>query len=122
MRYKAGFAILEILVSLLLFSAGIIAIAGLYGTALNSGLDAEQTAIAVNLAQQRMEEINNLAYASIVNESKAALGAPFASFSRRVTATEIKSPAGLKQVTVTVFWTFKGIETSISLVSYVSQN
>jgi type IV pilus assembly protein PilV len=117
---KAGFALLEILISILLFSAGVIGLVDLYGTALDSGLDAEQTAIAVQLSQKRMEEIRNLAYASIVNESKTALSSPFTAYSRSVTATEIGSPAGLKQVTVTVFWYFKGRETSISLVTYVS--
>lgn len=115
-----GFALLEIMLSLLLLSVGVVSIAGLYVTALDSGLDAEQTNIAVNLAQKRMEEIYNLTYASVVSESKTALSAPFASYSRQVTAAEIGSPAGLKQVTVTVFWTIKGKEASISLVTYVS--
>jgi type IV pilus assembly protein PilV len=118
---KRGFALLEILLALLLFSAGLVAIAGLYGTALDSGQDAEQTSIAVNLAQKRMEEIRNLSYASIVNESKTALVSPFTAYSRSVTAAELMNPVGLKQVTVTVYWNIKGRETSISLVTYVSQ-
>jgi prepilin-type N-terminal cleavage/methylation domain-containing protein len=120
-RHK-GFTLLEILLTLLLFSAGIVAIAGLFGTSLDSSLDTENTEIAVNLAQRRMEEICNKTYDSItvpVYEAKAQINS-FPLFQRSVTVTE--SPADLKQVTVTVFWNFKNKEVSVPLVSYVSKN
>ncbi len=116
---KKGFTLLEILLTLVLFAAGVVGIAGLFGYALDGSLDAEYTEIAVNLAQARMEEVRNITYASIADEAKAQV-AGFLLFQRQVGVTE--PLADLKQVTVTVYWQFKGKEVNEQLVTYVSKN
>jgi prepilin-type N-terminal cleavage/methylation domain-containing protein len=116
---KAGFTLLEILLTLVLFGMGVVGIAGLFGSVLDSSLDAEYTETAMNLAQARMEQIRNFAYGSIPSDSKAQV-AGFPLFQRQVSVTE--SPIDLKQVTVTVYWQFKNREVSEQLVTYVSKN
>ena len=116
---RRGFTLLEILLTLALFGVGVVGIAGLFGYALDSSLDAEYTETAVALAQAKMEEIRNIAYASIANEAKAQV-AGFSLFQRQVGVTE--SPADLKQVTVTVYWQFRNKEVNEQLVTYVSKN
>ncbi len=116
---KKGFTLLEILLTLVLFGTGVVGIAGLFGYALDSSLDAEYTETAVTLAQARIEEIRNIAYASIVDESRAQVPG-FPLFQRQVGALETLTD--LKQVTVTVYWQFKGKEVSEQLVTYVSKN
>jgi len=110
------------MLTLVLFAVGVVGIAGLFGYALDSSLDAEYTEIAVTLAQARMEEVRNIAYASIVDESKAQVTG-FPLFQRQIEIDKDVLPlADLKQVTVTVYWQFKGKEVSEQLVTYVSKN
>lgn len=116
---KKGFTLLEILLTLVLFAAGVVGIMGLFGYTLDSSLDAEYTETAVVLAQARMEEVRNIAYVSIANETKALVSG-FTLFQRQVGVTEPLTD--LKQVTVTVYWQFKGQEVNEQLVTYVSKN
>ncbi|MDO8536123.1 MAG: hypothetical protein Q7S30_03855 [Candidatus Omnitrophota bacterium] len=92
---------------------------GLFGYALDGSMDAEYTETAVALAQARMEQVKNYAYASIPTDSKAQVS-DFPLFQRQVNVTE--SPTDLKQITITVYWQFKDKEASERLITYVSKN
>jgi prepilin-type N-terminal cleavage/methylation domain-containing protein len=118
-RSRRGFTLLEILITLLLFSTGVVAVAGLFGTAMTAGSDAESTALASNLVQERLEEFRNKDYLSVVNEAKAVVTA-FPLYQRQVTVTE--SPTDLKRVRVNVYWVAPGGETSVFAETYVSKN
>lgn len=133
-RFMNGsFTLLEILIALVLFIIGIAAIAGLFGRGLTGSLDAENTTIAMNLAQRKMEEIRNIAFGNINDESKAAVnidvdgdgGNDFSGFNIEV---KVDDPAGdpaiddLKQVRVIVYWTYKGGEVEVPLQTYISNN
>jgi Tfp pilus assembly protein PilV len=115
-----GFTLLEVLIATVLLTTGVIIVAGLFSAGLSSSDDAEMTGIAMNLAQKRIEEIQNLNYTSgVANESRAAV-AGFSGFQRAVAVT---TPAtDLKQVTVTVFWSDKGNDVNTSLTTYISNN
>lgn len=114
-----GFTLLEVLLAVVLLVFGVIVVAGLFANAFIASSDAENTAIAMNLAQKRLEEVGNINYASIADESKAPVS-DFSGFQRQVAVTE--PLADLKQVTVTVYWTSKGSEASLPLVTYISKN
>ena len=120
MLNSRGFTLLEILVSIVLLTIGVIAIIGLFSANFIGSIDAENTAIAVNLAEKRMEEIRNLDFdTGIVNEAKASVSG-FAGFERQVVVAEPETD--LKYVTVTAYWTYKTDEVSITLDTYVSKN
>ena len=116
---RRGFSLLEILIALVLFTVGFVAILGIFSRAILSSSDAEKTVVATNLAQKKMEEMRNLAYADIASEAKAAVSG-FTSFQREVTITEPQTD--LKQVVVTAYWTFKGDEISVPVQTYISNN
>ncbi len=117
---KCGFTLLEILLTLIVFTVGVMAVLGLFSTSLAASLDAENTAIALNLSQKRLEEIRNLDFdTGIVNEAKAGVSG-FAGFEREVAVTTAQTD--LKQVTVTTYWTSKANEVSVPLVTYISRN
>jgi type II secretion system protein I len=118
-RARRGFTLLEILITLMLFSVGVIAVIGLFSNAMSAGSDAENTAMAMNLVQERLEEYRNKDYLSVVNEAKAAVSA-YPLFQRQVTVTE--SPTDLKRIRVDVYWTVPGGETSVFAETYVSKN
>lgn len=84
---------------------------------LSSGGDNESSLIAANLAAEKMELLKRTSYASIANETKAAV-TNFTPFSREVVFTT--PVTNMKQVTVTVYWYYKSAELSYSLVTYFS--
>ena len=114
-----GFSLVEILLATVLFTVGVIFIIGLFGTGFIGELDAENTSIAMHLAQQRMEEIRNLDFDSIVDEDKDDV-TDFSGFQREVDETE--DPTDFKTITVTVYWTYKGDEISVPISTYISRD
>ena len=117
---QKGFTLLEVLLAVVLFTAGVVIITGLFSAALVSSVDPENTGIAMTLAQKRIEEVRNLSFdTGILSESKAAVSG-FAGFQRSVNVTTPYTD--LKQVTVNVYWSYKGGETTTTLVTYISKN
>lgn len=112
-----GFTLLEILLSIVFFATAFLAVL----EAMNIGLFASGTnqdeLIAINLAQEKMEEIRNTAFDDIEDDARAAVSG-FAAFEREVEVTIPQS--GLKLVNVNVYWTVRGDELSANLVTYVS--
>jgi len=119
-KLKGGFTLLEILITTVVITVGVAVLVGLFGSGLVGSTDAENTTIAMNLAQRRTEEIKNLDFdTGIGNEDKADVDG-FPGFQREVVVTQAQTD--LKQVQVKVYWTFKGEEVTVGLVTYVSKN
>ena len=99
-----GFTLLEILLALVLFTTGTIAVAELLQRAHASQADGENLLIATHLAQRRLEELRNTSYGSLTNESKASVSSPsgYTRFCREVSVTTPYT--NLRQITVTVSW------------------
>ncbi len=117
---KSGFSLLEILIALIIFTTGVIAVLGLFSQGFVSSVDEENTGIAVTLAQRRLEEMRNLDFdTGVVSEAKAAVSG-FPGFQREVIMTEPQTD--LKQLVVNTYWTDKSGEVSTSLTTYISRN
>jgi len=117
---KYGFTLLEILIALVLFTSGVVIITGLFSTGILGSVDAENTTIAMNLAQAKMEEIRNLDFdTEIIDEDRVAVTG-FPTFEREVTVSEPETD--LKLVRITVYWTLKGGVVDVPLTTYISKN
>ena len=116
---KRGFTLLEVLIAVVLFIVGVIVIMGLFGTGFIASFNIEKDAVAVNLAQQELEETRNCAFGSIADEAKEDIPG-FTGFQRELNQDTIET--NLKQVTVIVYWTSKGEEISVSLTTYITGN
>lgn len=131
-----GFTLFEVLLAILILAIGIVALAqafsaGMYSST-NAGTfiasDAESVDLALNIAQAKMEEIKNQAltdFTHIVSVPKAPVTG-FGSYSQwiNVTPKDTSDPltAKWKQVDITVYWTTRNGDTSISLSTYIANS
>ena len=120
LRKLSGFTLLEMLLAVVLFAVGSVVMLDLLHRAQAGSTGGENVLIATHLAAHRMEELRNMAYASLANEARAAVSDPtgFTRFERAVTVTTPYT--NLRQVVVTVYWQAPGGETSVSLQTYRS--
>ena len=117
MRKDKGFTLLEILITILLIAAGFAFILQAASIGIFAGGENESELVAVNLAQEKMEDMRNKIYANVTLETKTAVPG-FSAFKREVV---IDIPhSNLKQVSVNVYWFVKDKEENVGLVTYVS--
>lgn len=116
---KKGFTLLEMLVTIVLLTVGITSILQMAAIAIFADTNLENVTIARYLAQETMEEIKGAAsYSDIDNfiltrSSLTGVGnKDFVDFDREVTVS-----GDPKQVNVTVYWTVKGQDQSVELVT-----
>lgn len=117
-RDKKGFTLLEAMITMVLLVVGVSAVFSLFG--MTSTLDAnnDSKAIALNLCQETMEEIKDAAtYADVDTfaQARTNVGGDFSGFDRAVTVA-----GDPKQINVTVYWTEKGADQSIELLTLVA--
>lgn len=108
------------MIAVLLLTGGIAASAFVMGRGMFAATDMEDFEQGVALAQEKMESIRGTPFASIANESKAAVSS-WTGFSREVAVTQPASTnSDFKQVVVTAYWNTVDGELSASLTSYVA--
>ncbi len=117
LKKRDGFTLLEVLLTIVIFSSGIAALIQVFGMGMFAAEDTQHTLVATNLAREKLEEIKNKAYTDINGEAKAQLPT-FSFFQRELTVSTPQ--AGLKLITVNIYWTIKDQERTVSLITYVS--
>jgi type IV pilus assembly protein PilV len=115
---RKGFSLLEVLLALVLFGTGFAVLLQIISTGLFAGSVNENEVVAANLAQERIEELRNTDYASIADELSASAVTGFTGFTRQARVTVPQT--GLKQVTVYVYWYVRNTQTSMNMVTYIS--
>jgi Tfp pilus assembly protein PilV len=117
-----GFTLLEIMLAVTFFAVSTVSLVTAYNQGVFADLYLDRAAIAVNLAQEAVDQAKSRPYASItvgtVTENPVA---GFTSF-RRITA--VTQTAGInsnyKTITVTVSWYMKGVYQDYQLRTYVA--
>jgi len=115
---RKGFTLLEVLVTIVLLTAGIVSILRMMSMGMFADVNTEKATTALYLAQETMEEIKDAATYADVNSfasARTALTGDYADFDRAVTVS-----GDPKQVNVIVYWTVKGQDQSIDLVTLVT--
>ncbi len=109
LRNEKGFTLLEILVAVTLLVVGLLGMAGLTAALVRGSDFSSRVTMASTLAQDKMEDLTKLGYGNTavtdttITEDYNTI--PNYSYYKRVTSTDVDSPAaGMKTVTVTVFW------------------
>ena len=106
---KKGFTLLEILVAMTLLTTALLGMAGLTSALMQGNTFSNRLTVASTLAQDRLENLTNLGYGNTavadttVTEDYNSI--PNFPWYKRITTTDVDNPAaGMKTLTVTVFW------------------
>jgi len=111
-----GFSLLEVLITIIIFTIGVIAIAQALSSGLFASTDIENVDLALNIAQAKMEEIKDTSFASLA-DSGPTTDPNFSNFNVTVNVAEGQDPM---QIDTTVAWNVKGGQTSIVLTTLVA--
>jgi prepilin-type N-terminal cleavage/methylation domain-containing protein len=115
---KQGFTLIELLIAIVLAASGLMALMQLIGVAIFADSDLEYSLTALNLANEKLEELKDSDYSSVTSATESSIsGFPFAD-DRVVTVSEVNTD--LKDVQVEVRWTQKGGQQSIQLRTYIA--
>jgi len=115
---KSGFSLLEILLAILFLGTGLAFLLQAISAGLFTGGENEDEVIALNLAQEETEELRNALYSGISQESPPVTVTGFTAFTREVLVTTPQT--GLKEISVNVYWNAGHGQTSLTMVTYVS--
>ena len=110
-----GFTLLEILITIIILTIGVIALTSAFSSGIFAATDVENVDLALNIAQAKMEEIKNTAFASLADSGPTA-DANFSNFNVTVDVAEGDNPM---QVDATVTWNAKGGSPSVTLTTLV---
>ncbi len=113
---SGGFTLIEILITIVIITVGIIALSEAFNKGQLVLSDIENVRTAMNIAQEKMEEVSNTFFGSL-SDSGPAADPDFPSFNVTVDVAEGQNPM---QVDVTVAWQAKGGQASATLATLVS--
>ncbi|MCF8131416.1 MAG: prepilin-type N-terminal cleavage/methylation domain-containing protein [Deltaproteobacteria bacterium] len=99
-----GFTLIELLIAIVILSVGLLGMATLTGSIVRNNKLSNDLTTATTLAQDKLEDIRADGYASAVSETKTACATPFSEYQREVTVNNGTPAAGMKQITVKVYW------------------
>ena len=124
MQYKKlplnkGFTLLEILLAVVLLTFGIVAVVSVMSKGLYIDTYVNNKVIALNLAQDKVEEIKAMDFADIADEALATVSG-FTGYTREVDMTALQTD--LKKVVVNVYWEYKGVNQAVTLVTLISKS
>lgn len=109
-----GFTLIELLIAAVLIVVGLIALMGTVSVGIRADANLEHRITALNLANEKIEELKNAAFSSISADAEtgSAIGFDWVD-QRTVSIDEPYGPNLLKNIKVTVQWTQKGSVQSV---------
>jgi type IV pilus assembly protein PilV len=114
-----GFTLLEILIALIIFSIGILALTSLTVTATRTGSYGGRMTEAVTFAQDKLEELKANSWEKIVSGGDQKTGPTGINYTRNWKVLE-KETRNLKTVSITIDWKDRA-DHSISLFTVISR-
>jgi type IV pilus assembly protein PilV len=116
-----GFTLIEIMITLVILSVGLTALAGLQVSAIKGNTFSKRMTAAVSIANQKLEQLKDTDYANILSESSTQITQSNMRFTRQVTVTNNSPLANTKTVNVTVTWSDGSNSHSVPITTIISQ-
>uniref|UniRef100_A0A7C4MQG2 Prepilin-type N-terminal cleavage/methylation domain-containing protein n=1 Tax=Desulfatirhabdium butyrativorans TaxID=340467 RepID=A0A7C4MQG2_9BACT len=106
-RREGGFTLIEVLMAAVILAVGLLGLAAMQTAAIKANYQAKKHTLAVALAETQLEAYRNMAYDSIpsgtITDTDVTSG-DVGKFTRVVTIENDVPVAGVKTITVSVFW------------------
>lgn len=115
---KGGFTILEMLISVVLLVVGTVATLNMFGIAMTADADIENATMALDLAQEEMEQIKDAGSWDAIDSlasSRVNVGGAFQSFDKEVIVS-----GDPKLVHVIVYWNARGVDRKVELATLMT--
>lgn len=122
-RNDGGFSVIEVLIAVILVVVGLVAFGNLGGSIVDQNTYQKRSDQALTLAQQKLEDLKNLALSSTLTSSNNGSDTPSIAnnaFSRSWTIAN-GGAGSLATLAVTVTWSDKGATKTERLRTYLSQ-
>ena len=120
-RLEEGFTLIEIMITLVIMSIGLVALAGLQARAIKGNAFSKQMTTAVSIVNQKIEQLKDTSYADILSESSTQITQSNMRFTRQVTVTSNSPLTNTKTVNVTVTWSEGSNSHSVPITTIISQ-
>lgn len=118
---EEGFTLIEIMITLVIMSIGLMALAGLQISAIRGNAFSKRLTTAISIAQSRLEQVKNTPYANIQSESSTQVTESNLNFTRQVTVTNNSPLPNTKRVEVAVTWTQASKTYTVPISTIISQ-
>ena len=117
-----GFTFLEVLVAIIILTIGMLGAATFMVSIIKSNNYSNQISIATTLAQDKIEELKNISYASITSgtESNIDENGDAGGIYTRTTTVDNTSHPSWSEVTVTVSWNWNNATRNVTLKTIIA--
>ena len=113
---QSGFTLIEIMIAIFILTVGLLGVAGMAATVINGNAFGKEITTAATLAQDKMEELKNTDYGSIVSDDDAD---PI--YTRTWTVAADTPAGGMKTIEVKVEFLWKGATHNVTLNTIVAE-
>ncbi|MBF0522287.1 MAG: hypothetical protein HQL24_04435 [Candidatus Omnitrophica bacterium] len=110
-----GFTLLELLLTVALLVVGVVSVVSALSAGVTTDQSVEGQAIALTLAQEEMETLKDSSWASVSAAGQSQVSG-FPDYNQEI----LVSGDDPKEVTVNVYWAFKGVQQKVSLVTLLT--
>ena len=115
---SSGFTVVEVLIAMVILSVGMLAIAGMMGVAIQANAFSSKMSLATRSAQQKLEQVKNATYSTVVAGSDAA---DANGLTRSWTVTDDTPIANTKTIVADVTWVDeKGVSRAVQFSTVIS--
>ncbi len=103
-RQNAGLTLIETLLSLMVFSVGMLGISGLTTVLIHGNSLSQKVTMATILAQDKLEAVKTDNFNTLANEKETIITDNHRRYTRMTDVTENAPKPGMKTVSITVYW------------------
>jgi Tfp pilus assembly protein PilV len=103
-RAAGGLTLIETVISLMLFSVGMLGLSGLTTVVMHGNALSQKITVATILAQDKIEAVHNTPYHQLESQIERVITDNQSRYTRRTEVADDTPRQGMKTVSITVYW------------------